>query len=38
MMERHLGSAVVVDDGVVVGIFTITDALRALIAAFGKRT
>lgn len=38
MMERHLGSAVVVDGGVVVGIFTITDALRALVATFGRRS
>lgn len=36
MMERHLGSAVVVDGGVVVGIFTLTDALRALVATFGR--
>jgi acetoin utilization protein AcuB len=34
MMERHLGSVVVVDAGVVVGIFTLTDALRAIVATF----
>lgn len=37
MMDRHLGSAVVVDADVVVGIFTITDALRALVDTLGKR-
>ncbi|MEZ4443951.1 MAG: CBS domain-containing protein [Polyangiaceae bacterium] len=35
MMDRHIGSAVVVDAGVVVGIFTVTDALRALVDAYG---
>lgn len=35
MLERHIGSAVVVDGGVVVGIFTVTDALRALVDAYG---
>ena len=34
MAHRHIGSAVVVDAGVVVGIFTVTDALRALAAAY----
>jgi acetoin utilization protein AcuB len=32
MSERHYGSAVIVDKGRVVGIFTTTDALRALKA------
>jgi acetoin utilization protein AcuB len=32
MAERKHGSAVVVDRGAVVGIFTTTDALRALVA------
>jgi acetoin utilization protein AcuB len=32
MAERKYGSAVVVDDGQVVGVFTTTDALRALAA------
>lgn len=30
MAERHLGSAIVVRDGKVVGIFTVTDACRIL--------
>jgi CBS domain-containing protein len=34
MLERGIGSAVVVDDKVVVGIFTVTDALRALVAVY----
>lgn len=32
MCERKLGSAVVVEDGQVTGIFTVTDALRLLAA------
>jgi acetoin utilization protein AcuB len=34
MSKRAIGSAVVVDGGVVVGIFTATDALDALVAAY----
>ncbi len=34
MLERKVGSAVVVDGGFVVGIFTTTDALRALVMLF----
>ncbi len=34
MLERQVGSAVVVDGGFVVGIFTNTDALRALRGMF----
>ncbi len=37
MAERKLGSAVVVEGGKVVGIFTTVDALRALAAALGGR-
>ena len=35
MMRRRVGSAVVVDQDTVVGIFTNADALAALVAAFG---
>ena len=38
MLERKVGSAVVVDGGFVVGIFTTTDALRAIQALFGPST
>ncbi len=37
MLERDVGSAVVVDGEYVVGIFTLTDALRTLQNAFGTR-
>ena len=30
MIERHVGSALVADGGVLVGIFTSTDALRLI--------
>ena len=36
MLTRHVGSAVVVDGGYVVGIFTTADALRVLCALFAK--
>lgn len=36
MLERGVGSAVVVDGGFVVGIFTTTDALRVLSELFGS--
>jgi acetoin utilization protein AcuB len=32
MAERHIGSAVVIDQGKICGIFTVTDACRALAA------
>ncbi|MBX3187039.1 MAG: CBS domain-containing protein [Labilithrix sp.] len=35
MVDRRVGSAVVVDAGQVVGIFTATDAMRALLDLFG---
>jgi len=35
MLDRRLGSAVVVDGGYVVGLFTSTDALRLLRTLFG---
>lgn len=35
MLDRRLGSAVVVDGGYVVGVFTSTDALRCLRTLFG---
>jgi CBS domain-containing protein len=42
MVERKIGSAVVVDGGRVAGVFTVTDALQALIEAldgtFARRT
>jgi acetoin utilization protein AcuB len=34
MVEHGIGSAVVVDGDAVVGIFTVTDALRALVSAY----
>lgn len=34
MAQRRIGSAVIVDADVVVGIFTVTDALRALASAY----
>jgi acetoin utilization protein AcuB len=37
MADRKLGSAVVVDRGEVVGLFTTVDALRALAALAGRR-
>jgi acetoin utilization protein AcuB len=36
MLARRVGSAVVVDGGYVVGIFTTADALRVLCAIFAK--
>jgi CBS domain-containing protein len=36
MAERKHGSAVVVEGGKVVGIFTTTDALRALVAVLRR--
>ena len=36
LLDRHVGSAVVVDGGYVVGMFTKTDALRVLVALFSK--
>ncbi len=36
MLSRQMDSAVVVDGGFVVGIFTATDALRALCQLFGN--
>ena len=36
MLTRRVGSAVVVDGGYVVGIFTTADALRVLSAIFAK--
>ncbi len=36
MLARRVGSAVVVDGGYVVGIFTKADALRALCSLFAK--
>lgn len=36
MLERGVGSAVVVDGEYVVGIFTSTDALKTIVALFGK--
>ena len=35
MLDRRLGSAVIVDGGYVVGVFTSTDALRTLQTLFG---
>jgi CBS domain-containing protein len=35
MVDRKIGSAVVVDQGQIVGIFTASDAMRALVEAFG---
>ena len=35
MLDRKIGSAVVVDGGYVVGLFTSTDALRTLRTLFG---
>jgi acetoin utilization protein AcuB len=37
MAERRIGSAVVLDDGAVVGLFTTTDALRALTVLIHRR-
>lgn len=37
MVDRKIGSAVVVDAGEIVGIFTATDAMRALIDALGGK-
>lgn len=37
MADRKYGSAVVVDGGVVVGLFTTVDALRALATIVGRR-
>lgn len=34
MLRRRVGSAIVVDAGVVVGVFTTSDALTTLIAAY----
>jgi acetoin utilization protein AcuB len=30
LLERRIGSAIVIDEGRVVGVFTMVDALRAL--------
>ncbi len=38
MAARKLGSALVVDDGELVGIFTTIDALRELAAMWGRNT
>ncbi len=38
MLDRKVGSAVVVDGEYVVGIFTSTDALKAIVGLFGKST
>ncbi len=38
MARRKLGSAVVVDGGAVVGLFTTVDALRALSRLVGRRS
>jgi acetoin utilization protein AcuB len=38
MVERKLGSAVVMDGGQIVGIFTATDAMRALVDLIGGAT
>jgi acetoin utilization protein AcuB len=37
MADRKYGSAVVVDGGTVIGLFTTVDALRALAAVVGRR-
>ena len=37
MAERRLGSAIVVDRGAVIGVFTTVDALRALAGLAGRR-
>jgi acetoin utilization protein AcuB len=37
MAERKLGSAIVVDRGAVIGVFTTVDALRSLAALAGRR-
>ena len=37
ILSKHAGSAVVVDSGFVVGIFTTTDALRFVSEYFGDR-
>lgn len=37
MAENKFGSAVVVDRGAVIGLFTTVDALRALAAVLGRR-
>ena len=37
MLDRRVGSAIVVDCGYVVGIFTSSDALRTLTEIFGKK-
>jgi acetoin utilization protein AcuB len=37
MVDRKIDSAVIVDAGQIVGIFTSTDAMRALIDAFGGK-
>lgn len=37
MAARRLGSAIVVDRGVVIGVFTTVDALRALASLAGRR-
>jgi len=37
MAERKLGSAIVVDRGAVIGVFTTVDALRALAGLAGRR-
>jgi acetoin utilization protein AcuB len=37
MAERKVGSAIVVDRGAVIGVFTTVDALRALASIAGRR-
>ena len=37
MLQRRVGSAIVLDGGYVVGIFTSSDALRTLTEIFGKQ-
>ncbi len=37
MIDRKIGSAVVLDQGQIVGIFTATDAMRALLDALATR-
>ena len=37
MADNHIGSALIVDDGLLVGIFTSTDACRVLADYLDKR-
>lgn len=34
MLERRVGSAVIIDAGLVVGIFTVTDALEVIVNSY----